>query len=142
MLGSVSAAVARSMKLVAGTGRSLLSTLIRVGTRAARSAGRHGVPGVLTLASFPRGERRGQGKRHSTMLTCQYCRTANRRSATYCNSCGGVLKGTPPNAPAPVAHPTPPPAHATVRPLPQTLLAGCHLLPLHLAQDSVTPLSQ
>ena len=71
------------------------------------------------------------------MLTCQYCRTANRRSATYCNSCGGLLKGGAPSASAPVAHPTPRPANATGRLLPQTRLAGCYLILRNVGQGGM-----
>ncbi len=71
------------------------------------------------------------------MLTCQYCRTANRRSAMYCNSCGGLLKGGAPSASAQVAHPTPRPTNATGRLLPQTRLAGCYLILRNVGQGGM-----
>lgn len=59
------------------------------------------------------------------MVTCQFCGTANRAQATYCNTCGGALDGTAlPHAAASAGAATASATHATGRLPPHALLDG------------------
>ena len=75
------------------------------------------------------------------MLTCQYCGTANRADAAYCNTCGGAL--TPGSAAAPTAQATiaaasaAPPGNATGRLPPNFLIAGCYLIEKNVGQGGM-----
>ena len=74
------------------------------------------------------------------MLTCQYCGTANRADAAYCNHCGGALSatGAPQTAQAtPTASASAPPGSATGRLPPNFLIAGCYLIEKNVGQGGM-----
>jgi serine/threonine protein kinase len=78
------------------------------------------------------------------MVECQYCRTENRADATYCNSCGGLLKG---HAPPASANPAPSPArapttNATGRLPLHTRLAGSYLIVKNIGQGGMAAVYQ
>lgn len=76
------------------------------------------------------------------MQTCQYCGTANRADAAYCNHCGGALGATAQPTPgasmaqaaAPAAMP---PGNATGRLPPNFLISGCYLIEKNVGQGGM-----
>lgn len=78
------------------------------------------------------------------MQTCQYCGTANRADAAYCNHCGGALGATGSAQTTPGASATQaaspiaaPPGNATGRLPPNFLIAGCYLIEKNVGQGGM-----
>ena len=77
------------------------------------------------------------------MQTCQYCGTANRADAAYCNHCGGALSATATASTrasvtaqaAPTA--AAPPSNATGRLPPNFLIKGCYLIEKNVGQGGM-----
>jgi tRNA A-37 threonylcarbamoyl transferase component Bud32 len=71
------------------------------------------------------------------MVNCPYCGTQNRRSASYCNNCGGALQGAPSAGAAGSGSAAAYGNHPTGRLPPSSRLAGCYLIEKVIGQGGM-----